>query len=81
MLDAVLLALVLVAAGAHAVVPWQAAGDERARRLWSRAALPVLLCGAVAALLLARAHPDAASWAWTAADATARMRRVEAIDR
>jgi len=60
MLDAVFLALVLVAAGAHAVVPWQAAGDERARRLWSRAALPVLLCGAVAALLLARAHPDAA---------------------
>jgi hypothetical protein len=60
MIDAALLALVLVALGAHAVVPWQVAADAAARRRWGLAAPPLLLAGGVAAVLLARLHPDEA---------------------
>ncbi len=59
-LEAALLALVLVGAGAHAVAPWQVAGDEHARRRWSLIAPPLLLAAGLAALLAARARPDAA---------------------
>jgi hypothetical protein len=59
MTGAALLALVLAALGAHAVVPWQAAGDEAARNRWRLVALPLLLAAALAAVLLARAHVDA----------------------
>jgi hypothetical protein len=66
LLDALWIAWALVAFGAHAVVPWTLAGDsadpelERRRLVWSRAALPLLLSGALAVLLALRAQPDAA---------------------
>ena len=59
-LDPLLLALLLAALGAHAVAPWSAAGDPAARERWRLVALPLLLAGALAALLHARLHPDAA---------------------
>ncbi len=60
LIDAALLALVLVVLGAHAVVPWQIAADPALRRRWSLLALPLLLAGGVAAVLLVRLHPDEA---------------------
>ena len=59
-LDPLLLALLLAALGAHAVAPWRAAGDPAARGRWRLLGLPLLLAGALAALLHARVHPDAA---------------------
>jgi len=58
-----LLALVSFAWGAHAVLPWRLRRGDRegvGRGGWARAALPVLLAGALGALLYARARPDAA---------------------
>ncbi|HZF09585.1 MAG TPA: hypothetical protein VFE33_12415 [Thermoanaerobaculia bacterium] len=60
-----LLALILLAWGAQAVAPWRLRrGDTpenpAARRLWGHAALPLLLAGALAALLYVHDRPDAA---------------------
>jgi hypothetical protein len=60
-----LLALILTAWGAQAVVPWRLrhgdSPDQSAtRRRWGHAALPLLLTGALAALLYVHDRPDAA---------------------
>jgi hypothetical protein len=69
-MNGLLLALVLVAWGSQAVAPWRLrrAGEttatpptpSRARQLWGHAALPLLLAGALAALLYVHERPDAA---------------------
>jgi len=64
-MSGLLLALVLVAWGAQAVAPWRLRrGDNpdppAARRLWGHAALPLLLAGALGALLYVHDRPDAA---------------------
>jgi hypothetical protein len=60
-MSGLLAAIVLVAWGGQAVAPWRLRhGDEAARRLWGHAALPLLLAGALAALLYVHDRPDAA---------------------
>ena len=61
MIDALLLAWMLVAWGAAAVVPWRLAGvvPER-RRGWAFSLLPLLASGALAAYGHLQIHPDAA---------------------
>jgi len=72
-MNGLLTALILVAWGSQAVVPWRLrrAGETTAtpampappatpRQLWGHAALPLLLAGALAALLYVHERPDAA---------------------
>ena len=61
LIDAALIAANLAVLGAHAVLPWLAAGTRPAwRRPWALAAAPLLLAGAVATLSHVGAAPDAA---------------------
>jgi hypothetical protein len=60
-MNGLLIAGILVVWGSQAVAPWRLRrGDEAARRLWGHAALPLLLAGALAALLYVHDRPDAA---------------------
>ncbi len=61
MATGLLFALILAAWGAQAAVPVRLArADEATRLLWARAALPLALAGALVALVVLRADPDAA---------------------
>jgi len=64
-MGSLLLALILVVWGAQAVAPWRlrrgnSPDPSAARRRWGHAALPLLLAGALAALLYVHDRPDAA---------------------
>jgi hypothetical protein len=63
-MNGLLLATLLVAWGSQAVVPWRlrrpGETTAAARQLWGHAALPLLLGGALAALLYVHERPDAA---------------------
>lgn len=61
MLDGLIMAWVLFAWGTQAAVPWRLPGAEsRARRLWTFAAVPLLVLGTLAAFWYVESHPDAA---------------------
>jgi hypothetical protein len=60
-MSGLLVAVILLAWGSQAVAPWRLRrADEAARRLWGFVALPLLLGGALAALLYVHDRPDAA---------------------
>lgn len=59
--DALAIALALLAWGAHALVPWTVArGGEDARRRWAHLAFPLLLAAVLAVLAAIAWQPDAA---------------------
>lgn len=63
MLDYATALVTLAVLGAHAVVPWRLAGDDRtapARRAWSLAALPLLLLAVTLGAAMAASRPHAA---------------------
>ena len=59
-LDGLLLALLLLAWGGQALLPWRLAGLPDRRRAWAFVPLGLLVAGALAAFAHLQAHPDAA---------------------